>query len=67
MNVHLKKLIIESKGKPEQKSYAACGTNFRISKCFQQCWGSVTFGVDPDPDLGYIPLTTGSGSDAVIH
>jgi hypothetical protein len=31
MNVHYKKLTNESKGKPEQKFYAAFGTTFRIS------------------------------------
>jgi hypothetical protein len=54
MNVYLKKLTNESKGKPEQKFDAAVGASFRISKYFQQCRGSVTFWCgsgSPDPNL----------------
>jgi hypothetical protein len=32
----LEKLAYESKGKPEQKMYAAFGTTFRISQSFQR-------------------------------
>ncbi len=36
MNVHLKKLTSESKGKPEQNFDAAFGAIFTIGKCFQR-------------------------------
>jgi hypothetical protein len=36
MNVHHEKIAKERKGKPELKFYAALGTIFGISTCFQR-------------------------------